>query len=257
MDGSAIPRSNHRSPNHLANAKRVVAASVATALLVAATHQVPAAWASAAAEAVAPTVAQVEEHLHLGQKVAQWFRGFGLSDEVVITLISAMPAVELRGGVPVGIWMGMPALKVLALCVLGNMLPIPPLLYALRFGPVQKLLKPILDRAQKKADAFADPKSRALLLAAFVGIPLPGTGAWTGAMGAFLLGMPFATAMLAIFGGVVASGVIMSAISQGGVIGISTGVLILGSMLSQVNFGSKGSSTAEEGGKDPVAPESK
>ena len=115
-----------------------------------------------------------------------------------------------------------------------------PLLYALRFGPVQKVMKPILTRAQSKAEAaFADPKSRAVLLAAFVGIPLPGTGAWTGAMGAFLLGMPFAQAFTAIFAGVLCSGCIMTAISRGGKFGIAVGVLLLGSMLTQVSGSGK------------------
>ena len=176
-----------------------------------------------------------EEHLHLGQKVAQFFRGFGLADEAVITIISAMPVVELRGAIPVGIWMGLPMAKVFALCVLGNMIPIAPLLYALRFGPVQKVMKPILTRAQSKAEAaFADPKSRAVLWRP-CGHPLPGTGAWTGAMGAFLLGMPFAQAFTAIFAGVLCSGCIMTAISRGGKFGIAVGVLLLGSMLTQVS----------------------
>ena len=198
------------------------------------------AWAKAAATTTT-------EHLHLGQKVAQFFRGFGLADTAVITLIAAMPVVELRGAIPVGIWMGIPMAKVFALCVLGNMLPIAPLLFALRFGPVQKLMKPILDRAQSKAEAaFADPKSRALLLAAFVGIPLPGTGAWTGAMGAFLLGMPFTTAFASIFAGVFCSGCIMTAISCGGIFGAGVGAVLLGSMLTQVRAGGKSTEAAED-----------
>ena len=55
-----------------------------------------------------------------------------------------------------------------------------------------QVMKPVLERAKKKTAELSDPKKRFLLLAAFVGIPLPGTGAWTGAMGAFLVGMPFA-----------------------------------------------------------------
>lgn len=111
-------------------------------------------------------------------------------------VISAMPVVELRGGVPVGIWMGMPIVKVFTLCVAGNMIPIPLILLALRSSFVQKLAKPVLDRAREKAAGFGDEKSQALALTLFVGIPLPGTGAWTGAMGAFLLGMPFQKASL-------------------------------------------------------------
>lgn len=156
--------------------------------------------AAAAAKAVA-TAAGSAEHLHVGQKIANFFRRGGLPDWATLMTISAMPVVELRGGVPVGIWMGMPIAKVFGLCVAGNMIPIPIILLALRSGFVQKLAKPVLDRAREKAAAFGDEKSQALALTLFVGIPLPGTGAWTGAMGAFLLGMSFQK-VTAVFGAV-------------------------------------------------------
>ncbi len=72
------------------------------------------------------------EHLHVGQKIANYFRTFGLPDLVVLALISALPVVELRGAIPVGIWMGLPITTVLPICVLGNMLPIVPILLLLR-----------------------------------------------------------------------------------------------------------------------------
>ena len=82
----------------------------------------------------------------------------------------------------------------------------------------RKLMKPILDRAEKKSSALGvgSLEKQWASLAAFVGIPLPGTGAWTGAMGAFLLGMPTAVALSSIFTGVVSAGVIMSAITLSG-----------------------------------------
>jgi hypothetical protein len=72
------------------------------------------------------------EHLHVGQKIANYFRSFGLPDLAVLALISALPVVELRGAIPVGIWMGLPIAKVLPICVLGNMSPIVPLMFLLR-----------------------------------------------------------------------------------------------------------------------------
>ena len=75
---------------------------------------------------------EVVEHLHVGQKVANYFRTFGIPDLAVLAMISAMPVVELRGAVPVGVWMGLPIAKVLPVCVLGNMAPIIPLLFLLR-----------------------------------------------------------------------------------------------------------------------------
>lgn len=76
--------------------------------------------------------AKAAEHLHTGQKVANFFRGFGIPDLGVLAMISALPVVELRGAVPVGIWMGYPITTVLPICVLGNMAPIIPLLFLLR-----------------------------------------------------------------------------------------------------------------------------
>lgn len=158
------------------------------------------------------------EHLHTGQKVANFFRKFGIPDLGVLAIISALPVVELRGAVPVGIWMGQPIATVLPVCVAGNMAPIVPLLYLLRNPTLKKWMEPILNRAEKKTSelGIGSAQKRWASLAAFVGIPLPGTGAWTGAMGAFLLGMPLAQALSSIFAGVVAAGVIMSAITLAG-----------------------------------------
>lgn len=169
-----------------------VASALAAGLAVAAfAPETAVAAASKASDFVNGGAAASGEHLHVGQKIANFFRRGGLPDWATLMTISAMPVVELRGGVPVGLWMGMPILKTFVLCVTGNMIPIPIILLALRSQFVQKLAKPVLDRAREKAEGFGDEKSQALALTLFVGIPLPGTGAWTGAMGAFLLGMPF------------------------------------------------------------------
>eukprot|EP00979_Chaetoceros_neogracilis_P016967 scaffold10164_cov259-Chaetoceros_neogracile.AAC.20 len=168
--------------------------------------------------AAAKDAVPVVEHLHVGQKVANYFRSFGLPDLVILAMISAMPVIELRGAVPVGLWMGLPITSVLPACVFGNMVPIIPLLFLLKNDSLKKLMKPILDRAEKKSSALGvgSLQKQWASLAAFVGIPLPGTGAWTGAMGAFLLGMPTAVAISSIFTGVVSAGVIMSAITLSG-----------------------------------------
>jgi ferredoxin--NADP+ reductase len=167
------------------------------------------------------------DHLHTGQKVANFFRTTGLPDITILAIISALPVVELRGAVPVGVWMGLPIETVLPICVLGNMAPIIPILLLLRNKGLRTMLQPILDRAQKKTSelGMGSTKKQWVSLAAFVGIPLPGTGAWTGAMGAFLLGMPFFVAFTSIFAGVITAGMIMSAITlagrTGGIVGIS------------------------------------
>jgi uncharacterized membrane protein len=160
----------------------------------------------------------VQEHLHTGQKIANFFRSFGIPDLGVLTIISALPVVELRGAIPVGIWMGLPISMVFPVCVLGNMIPILPILLLLRNEGLKKLMSPILKRAETKTAelGIGSKEKQWASLAAFVGIPLPGTGAWTGAMGAFLLDMPLISAFTSIFAGVVAAGVIMSAITLAG-----------------------------------------
>ena len=168
--------------------------------------------AHAAAKAAATT------KLHTGQKIANFFRTFGIPDLGVLALISALPIVELRGAVPVGIWMGLPIRTVLPVCILGNMAPIIPFLFLLRNDTLKRWMKPILDRAEAKTSelGIGSLDKQWASLAAFVGIPLPGTGAWTGAMGAFLLDMPYTVAVTSILAGVVSAGLIMSAITLAG-----------------------------------------
>jgi len=168
------------------------------------------------------------ESLHTGQKIANYFRSFGLPDLAVLGLISALPIVELRGAIPVGIWMGIPISTVFATCVIGNMLPILPILLLLKNDKVKTLFQPLLDRASRKIGTISTEKQWTSL-AAFVGIPLPGTGAWTGAMGAFLLGLPLMTALSSIFAGVLAAGCIMTAITLAGRTG---GIVALGVLLA-------------------------
>lgn len=183
------------------------------------------------AHAAAKAAAETAEHLHLGQKVANYFRSFGIPDLAILAIISSMPVVELRGAVPVGVWMGLnPLTQVLPVCVVGNMAPIFLLLLLLRNDRLKELMKPVLTRAEKKSASLGvgSVEKQWASLAAFVGIPLPGTGAWTGAMGAFLLGMPYAVALSSIFAGVVSAGVIMTAITLAGRKGGVTALAVLG-----------------------------
>ncbi len=174
--------------------------------------------------------AEAAEHLHLGQKVALFFQSFGLPDWLVLTLISATPAIELRGGVPVGAWMGLSPWTTLAICVLGNMAPIAPMLLALRSDAVKSAFAPLMRRAEKKLAGLPSGQSRTLALALFVGIPAPGTGAWTGAIIAYLLDMPFGTSMGAILAGVLLAGGIMTTLTLAGRAGalVALGVLCAG-----------------------------
>ena len=196
------------------------------------------------------------EHLHLGQKVALFFQKSGLPDWAVLALISATPAIELRGGVPVGNWMGLSPLATLVICVIGNMVPIAPTLLGLRSNFVKKLAAPLLARAEKKLAGLPTGQSRTLALALFVGVPAPGTGAWTGAIIAYLLDMPFGEAMGAIFAGVVLAGLIMTVLTLAGKTGalIALGALLLaGAGAITTALKQEEGGAADAGGEEPAA----
>lgn len=176
---------------------------------------------------MAAVAASGGEHLHLGQKVALFLRGSGLPDWAVLALISATPAIELRGGVPVGSWMGLGPVTTFAICVVGNMVPIAPMILALRLPLVKRAAAPFLRRAEHKRASLPTGQSRTLALTLFVGVPLPGTGAWTGAIIAYLLDMPLATAMASIFAGVVLAGVIMTILTLSGKVGALVALAVL------------------------------
>lgn len=151
-----------------------------------------------------------------------WLLGAGR--EAALFLISMVPLVELRGAVPLGLGLGMPLGEVLAICYAGNLLPIP---FLLLFGA--KLLKwletlPVLRRfslwyqnkLMNKSEQVTKYAHWGLFL--FVAIPVPGTGAWSGAVIATLLQMRRGRAFLSIAAGVVTAGVIM-ALGSSAVIG--------------------------------------
>jgi hypothetical protein len=114
--------SKQQLPTNTKSAVKSFVARTAVALCTLALFQSPA-FAAAAVKA---------EHLHTGQKIANFFTQFGFPQWAVLATISAMPVVELRGAIPVGIWMGLPITQVLPICVFGNMIPIVPLLFLLR-----------------------------------------------------------------------------------------------------------------------------
>jgi len=181
---------------------------------------------------------------HLGERIAMTLRGSGLPDSVIVAAIAGMPVVELRGAIPVGVLMGVPLLKTFLLCIVGNMIPIVPLLLALRAPIVQRLLKAPLQKARSKSSQVLDGDKRWTALAAFVGVPFPGTGAWTGAMIAFVLGMPLVEALTSIFAGVVSAGLIVAALTAAGKVGAAIVVLALIATLIASQFAKAADSAA-------------
>ena len=148
-----------------------------------------------------------------------------LKKYILAFLISMVPLIELRGGVPAAMTMGMSGPEAIAVCALGNMLPVPFIyLFArkvLLWGSTKPHIGPvfskILDKGEKAGQRLVATASRkglfvALLL--FVGIPLPGTGAWTGTLAASLLNMGWKSTTGAVSLGVLLAGVIMSSVSS-------------------------------------------
>jgi len=148
-------------------------------------------------------------HAETGQRIAAWLRSHQLAPELIVVLVTMVPIVELRGALPIGYnLLGLPLLEVLLLCIVGNMIPI---FFVLLFleGVVVGLGRiPLFQRffdwlfRRTRAKAAGIERDEFWGLAVFVGIPLPGTGAWTGAIAAVLLGLPYWRAILAIFIGV-------------------------------------------------------
>ena len=138
---------------------------------------------------------------------------------LLIFLVSMVPIVELRGAIPISQGYGLPLLQSYIICVIGNMLPVPIIyLFArkvLVWGSDKKYIGSFfswcLEKGEHGGEKLKAKAGRGLYLALllFVGIPLPGTGAWTGTLAASILDMDFKKSVLACMGGVLLAGVIM------------------------------------------------
>ena len=146
-----------------------------------------------------------------------------LGEYLWVFIISMVPIVELRGAIPAAEAMGLNPFIYFPVAVVANMLPVPIIfLFArrvLEWGADKKIIgKPftwILEKGDKAGKKLMKngPAGLFVGLMLFVGIPLPGTGAWTGTLGASLLNMKFKDASLSVMLGVLIAGVIMSAAS--------------------------------------------
>ena len=143
---------------------------------------------------------------------------------VKIFLISMIPLVELRGAIPVSQILGMPIIPSYIVCIIGNMLPVPFIYFFaerfLEWGKNKKVIGKFCSwclkkghNAGKKISKKAGEKGAFLALMLFVGIPLPGTGAWTGTFAASFLGFGLKKSSIAIMCGVLLAGIIMMTIS--------------------------------------------
>ena len=143
-----------------------------------------------------------------------------LNHYLISFLISMVPLVELRGALPYALATGIPTLPAYLICTIGNMLPVPVIFFfarkVLEWGADKKYIGPFftwcLQKGHKGGEKLKSKASNrglffALLL--FVGIPLPGTGAWTGTLAASILDMDFKTSVLAVMLGVILASIIM------------------------------------------------
>ena len=142
-----------------------------------------------------------------------------------VFLISMVPIIELRGAIPVAVGMGLPLIPSYIICIIGNMLPVPFIYFFARKVLIWGSDKPViakfftfcLEKGEKGGKKLQAKAGRGLFVALllFVGIPLPGTGAWTGTLAASLLDMDFKSSVVAVMCGVLLAGVIMALISNG------------------------------------------
>ena len=144
---------------------------------------------------------------------------------LIVFLISMVPLIELRGAIPYAVGFGLPIVPSIIVAVIGNMLPVPFIfLFArriLEWGKdkryIGKFFTWCLEKGEKGGRKLEEKTGGGLYVALllFVGIPIPGTGAWTGTLAASILNMDFKKSVLCVLAGVLLAGAIMLLLSLG------------------------------------------
>ena len=149
-----------------------------------------------------------------------------LTKYLLVFLVSMVPLIELRGAVPIALGMDLPVVPAYIVCILGNMLPVPIIYFFARkvlvWGAdkkhIGKFFRFCLGKGERGGQKLTKTAGRGglfLALMLFVGIPLPGTGAWTGTLAASFLNMGIKSTALAVSLGVIIAGIIMGVASTG------------------------------------------
>lgn len=143
----------------------------------------------------------------------------------VIFFVSMVPLIELRGAIPISQGIGLPLVPSFIVCIIGNMLPVPIIYFFARKVLEWGCDKPViggfftwcLEKGHSAGEKLTAKAGKGLFwaLVLFVGIPVPGTGAWTGTLGASILDMGFRKTVTAVILGVLLAGVIMMTVSYG------------------------------------------
>ena len=145
---------------------------------------------------------------------------------LAVFLVSMVPLIELRGAVPIALGWGLDPVATYIICILGNMLPVPIIYFFARkvllWGKDKRFIGKFFtfclrkgERAGQKLASIAGRHGLFVAMLIFVGIPLPGTGAWTGTLGASFLDMGFKSTVLSVSLGVILAGIIMAVASTG------------------------------------------
>ena len=144
---------------------------------------------------------------------------------LITLIVSMVPLIELRGAIPIAVRMGIPLPKAYVIAVIGNMIPVPFIYFFARKVLEWGKDKPVISgfcrfclmKGERGGEKLKSKAGRGLFAALllFVGIPLPGTGAWTGTLAASILNMGFKRSVIAVMLGVLLAGVIMGATSAG------------------------------------------
>ena len=153
---------------------------------------------------------------------------------LIVFLISMVPIVELRGAVPYAIGIGLSIIPSYIIAIIGNMIPVPfiflfarkILVWGSKQKHIDKFFKWCLKKGEKGGEKLKAKAKNGIYVALllFVGIPLPGTGAWTGTLAASILDLDFKKSVLAIMLGVMLAGIIMGLLSLGLFKGILGGI---------------------------------
>ena len=151
---------------------------------------------------------------------------------LIVFLVSMVPIIELRGAIPYGVGFGLPLWLTYIIAIVGNMLPVPLIYFfarkVLEWGRdkpvIGKFFTFCLEKGKKGGEKLQAKAGRGLFwaLLLFVGIPLPGTGAWTGTLAGSILDMKFKDVLIACMGGVLLAGIIMGLASAGLLGAVST-----------------------------------
>ena len=150
-----------------------------------------------------------------------WFTTTYAGKILATFLISMVPIIELRGALPIGVGMGLTPVTALIVSILGNMVPVPFIIIFIRrilnwmhrFEKFDRLATKMEEKAAKGGEKLVKYEMFGLFL--LVAVPLPGTGAWTGALVAAMMDMRLKRAMPAIILGVIIAGIIVTTVTYG------------------------------------------